>query len=152
MDASIVFNSICFFFFFKQKTAYELRISDWSSDVCSSDLQLWPAGHVLKNPEYAEVLRRVADKGADAFYHGEIAHDIVAAVRAHATPGDLSVADLAAYRPRVRKAVCGDYRASRLCGPPPPRRSGEQTSELQALMRLYFAVFCLTNKTCNHEY
>src|SRR3546814_7303300 len=29
---------MCFFFFFKQKTAYELRISDWSSDVCSSDL------------------------------------------------------------------------------------------------------------------
>src|SRR3546814_6826748 len=49
-----VYNSICwcilcsysvslvvfilFFFFFKQKTAYEMRISDWSSDVCSSDL------------------------------------------------------------------------------------------------------------------
>src|SRR3546814_19291311 len=29
---------ICSFFFFKQKTAYEMRISDWSSDVCSSDL------------------------------------------------------------------------------------------------------------------
>src|SRR3546814_2331443 len=29
---------ILFFFFFKQKTAYEMRISDWSSDVCSSDL------------------------------------------------------------------------------------------------------------------
>src|SRR3546814_18520787 len=29
---------ICLFFFFKQKTAYEMRISDWSSDVCSSDL------------------------------------------------------------------------------------------------------------------
>src|SRR3546814_3299741 len=29
----------CLFFFFKQKTAYEMRISDWSSDVCSSDLQ-----------------------------------------------------------------------------------------------------------------
>src|SRR3546814_2021498 len=29
------------FFFFKQKTAYEMRISDWSSDVCSSDLALW---------------------------------------------------------------------------------------------------------------
>src|SRR3546814_8996172 len=35
--------SICvFFFFFKQKTAYEMRISDWSSDVCSSDLVLPP--------------------------------------------------------------------------------------------------------------
>src|SRR3546814_157789 len=30
----------CVFFFFKQKTAYEVRISDWSSDVCSSDLML----------------------------------------------------------------------------------------------------------------
>src|SRR3546814_19187825 len=29
------------FFFFKQKTAYEMRISDWSSDVCSSDLNVW---------------------------------------------------------------------------------------------------------------
>src|SRR3546814_1542655 len=34
-------------FFFKQKTAYEMRISDWSSDVCSSDLPLDLAGHRL---------------------------------------------------------------------------------------------------------
>src|SRR3546814_5725982 len=32
----------CAFFFFKQKTAYEMRIRDWSSDVCSSDLLLFP--------------------------------------------------------------------------------------------------------------
>src|SRR3546814_18458032 len=36
MDVGVCF---VFFFFFKQKTAYEMRISDWSSDVCSSDLQ-----------------------------------------------------------------------------------------------------------------
>src|SRR3546814_6755499 len=35
---------VVFFFFFKQKTAYEMRISDWSSDVCSSDLAV---GHDL---------------------------------------------------------------------------------------------------------
>src|SRR3546814_3010002 len=35
-------HSVCFFFF-KQKTAYEMRISDWSSDVCSSDLRPCPA-------------------------------------------------------------------------------------------------------------
>src|SRR3546814_7359176 len=40
------------FFFFKQKTAYEMRISDWSSDVCSSDLRL-----------FASVLRRESDGG-----------------------------------------------------------------------------------------
>src|SRR3546814_1757380 len=33
----------CMFFFFNQKTAYEMRISDWSSDVCSSDLPCPPA-------------------------------------------------------------------------------------------------------------
>src|SRR3546814_16301274 len=33
-----VYRVFCYFFFFKQKTAYEMRISDWSSDVCSSDL------------------------------------------------------------------------------------------------------------------
>src|SRR3546814_4311204 len=39
---------ICFFFF-KQKTAYEMRISDWSSDVCSSDLQVQsPANRIIK--------------------------------------------------------------------------------------------------------
>src|SRR3546814_1331790 len=34
----VLYFNFCFFFFFKQKTAYEMRISDWSSDVCSSDL------------------------------------------------------------------------------------------------------------------
>src|SRR3546814_8992133 len=42
---------MCFFLFFKQKTAYEMRIRDWSSDVCSSDLQdvlmeVWERTHV----------------------------------------------------------------------------------------------------------
>src|SRR3546814_1117178 len=50
-----------FFFFFKQKTAYEMRISDWSSDVCSSDLKRADArdeltrierlGHVVVGPD-----------------------------------------------------------------------------------------------------
>src|SRR3546814_554731 len=35
----VLYELCCFFFFFKQKTAYEMRISDWSSDVCSSDLE-----------------------------------------------------------------------------------------------------------------
>src|SRR3546814_15123642 len=39
---SVYFGVRLFFFFFKQKTAYEMRISDWSSDVCSSDLENQP--------------------------------------------------------------------------------------------------------------
>src|SRR3546814_2754138 len=40
----------CFFFFFKQMTAYEMRISDWSSDVCSSDLSSIPFHLIRERP------------------------------------------------------------------------------------------------------
>ncbi|WMD18429.1 gamma-glutamyltransferase [Achromobacter seleniivolatilans] len=80
----------------------------------------WPVGHVLKNPEFARTLRAVAEEGADAFYQGGIARDIVAAVHGHATPGDLSLADLAGYRAKTREPVCGAYRGYQLCGMAPP--------------------------------
>lgn len=80
----------------------------------------WPVGHVLKNPDFAEVLRRVAQQGADVFYTGAIARDIVAAVRAHETPGDMTLADLSRYRAKEREPLCGTYRLYRVCGVPPP--------------------------------
>src|SRR3546814_13303931 len=48
------------FFFFKQKTAYEMRISDWSSDVCSSDLEHCRAGQRREREEEAELGRGLA--------------------------------------------------------------------------------------------
>src|SRR3546814_1246562 len=48
---------LCFFLFFKQKTAYEMRISDWSSDVCSSDLHAML--RVTKLTDYATVVLTV---------------------------------------------------------------------------------------------
>jgi gamma-glutamyltranspeptidase/glutathione hydrolase len=83
-----------------------------------------PVGHVLRNPQFAQVLRRVARDGADGFYRGEIARDIVAAVAAHPRPGDLTLEDLAGYRALEREAVCGSYRAHRVCGMPPPSSGG----------------------------
>src|SRR3546814_4103716 len=47
-----------FFFFFKQKTAYEMRISDWSSDVCSSDLY---CGSLAASGQIVHALPREAD-------------------------------------------------------------------------------------------
>src|SRR3546814_3837797 len=54
-----------FVFFFKQKTAYEMRISDWSSDVCSSDLFTREGGVVTLSARRAEgeMLLEVADTG-----------------------------------------------------------------------------------------
>src|SRR3546814_5516932 len=47
-----------FFFFFKQKTAYEMRISDWSSDVCSSDLATEAAARSGRRKEVLRLLNR----------------------------------------------------------------------------------------------
>lgn len=96
------------------------------------------AGEILKNPEFALVLRRVAKEGARAFYEGEIARDIVAAVRGHArNPGDLSEEDLAAYRPKTRLAVCGKYHRYRVCGMPPPSSGGIAVLQILGLLERF---------------
>src|SRR3546814_14838188 len=51
-SVSVLFLSLLCFFFFKQKTAYEMRISDWSSDVCSSDL---PSAVLRRGPPQASL-------------------------------------------------------------------------------------------------
>jgi gamma-glutamyltranspeptidase/glutathione hydrolase len=84
-----------------------------------------PAGTLLKNPEYAAVLKRVAAGGADAFYRGEIARDIAAAVRSHKrASGDLAEADFSAYSAMQREPLCGAYRRWKVCGMPPPSSGG----------------------------
>jgi len=84
-----------------------------------------PAGTLLKNPEYAAVLKRVAAGGANAFYRGEIARDIATAVRSHKrAAGDLAEADFSAYSAMQREPLCGAYRRWKVCGTPPPSSGG----------------------------
>lgn len=85
-----------------------------------------PAGAVLRNPAFGDVLMQIAHSGAEAFYRGRIAADVVAAVRTHpVNPGLLSVDDLAAYTAKRREPLCGTYRALwRVCGMPPPSSGG----------------------------
>src|SRR3546814_1685542 len=116
----------CVWFAFKQTTAYEMRISDWSSYVCSSELAKPVSGQVSG----VSFMRRP---------------------RGYTSAGR-------AFRRRARseRARSGDpgyprrgnSRASaRHCrGGATIRRSEEHTSELQSLMRISYAVFCLKKK------
>jgi len=84
-----------------------------------------PIGAILRNPEYAAVLKEIAANGAQAFYHGAVAADIARAVQNHPVqPGDLTVADLERYRAKEREPVCGRFRSYRVCGMPPPSAGG----------------------------
>src|SRR3546814_916042 len=122
-------------FFFKQKTAYEMRISDWSSDVCSYDL--WRPGvgcrrDLLSVSKYlirtrtgraltlAKVIRMVHNKSSQQ----ALTHEPEA-------PSTHQHQHQHQHAPAVEQ---------------PAPRSEEHTSELQSLMRISYAVFCLENK------
>ena len=81
-------------------------------------------GAILVNKPLADTFRAIARGGADAFYSGEIARDVVAVVRNADNAGDLTEADLAEYRAKERPAVCGPYRRWEVCGMGPPSSGG----------------------------
>src|SRR3546814_9487641 len=65
-------NFVSVFFFFKQKTAYEMRISDWSSDVCSSDLpRVKPEGDERRGRNTAAPPPKPVFAGLDTAIQGD---------------------------------------------------------------------------------
>ncbi|MFN4353519.1 gamma-glutamyltransferase [Parvibaculum sp.] len=82
-------------------------------------------GDVLRNPAYAETLKRIAAEGWRGFYEGPVAEEIVATVQnAPMRPGTLSMDDFSAYQAKKREAVCAPYRGYKVCSMPPPTSGG----------------------------
>ncbi|HEY4134991.1 MAG TPA: gamma-glutamyltransferase [Alphaproteobacteria bacterium] len=95
-------------------------------------------GEPLRNPALADTLRAIADKGAAAFYEGDIARDIVRTVQGAAgNPGKLALGDLAAYQVIEREPICSVYRAYKICGMGPPSSGAVTVSEILGLLEPY---------------
>ncbi|WP_420012829.1 gamma-glutamyltransferase [Tateyamaria sp.] len=95
-------------------------------------------GTTLVNAAYAETLRALASEGADAFYHGSMADDIVATVQGFSdNPGVLSQRDLAAYQVKARPAVCATYRAHDVCGMGPPSSGALTVGQILGMLESY---------------
>src|SRR3546814_10908814 len=151
------------FFFFKQKTAYEMRISDWSSDVCSSDLGRAEAPARRSWRSCRQPLRRTRIGQCHDFARRG---DAVPASGQRLAVGDarvvvedaaveqlrrvlaLEVVDAAVRGVAVQRAVVRDQFAGIGVFRQHFRdwRSEKHTSELQSLMRISYAVFCLKKK------
>ena len=99
-----------------------------------ADRHARPVGATIVNTAYARTLREIASGGADSFYRGPIADEIVRAVRAHRVPGDLAADDLARYAALEREPVCGPYRAWRVCGMAPPSSGGVALLQLLGVL------------------
>src|SRR3546814_4510130 len=111
LSSSLLCLCVIYFFFFKQKTAYEMRISDWSSDVCSSDLSVMKRSRWSGSPRSTRVTH---------VPHMPCSHDTGISMP---------------FAARISSTV----------------RSEEHTSELQSLMRISYAVFCLKKKKQNTQ-
>jgi gamma-glutamyltranspeptidase/glutathione hydrolase len=84
------------------------------------------AGQLLRNPEYADTLRRIASEGPSAFYSGEIAEAIARSAQAGPDGGSLTTEDIANYQALEREAVCGAWRDLTLCSATPPSSGAMQ--------------------------
>src|SRR3546814_1932792 len=144
------------FFFFKQKTAYEMRISDWSSDVCSSDL---PVAGVRRASGHRAARSLLGIWQGRRPQEDSATRDGARSRAALRRPrGRLEAARrVRRHRPRAFQPGNRSDRIDRRRGEPTrgPRssarqaqgvRSEEHTSELQSLMRISYAVFFLKKK------
>src|SRR3546814_1766154 len=119
-------------FFFKQKTAYEMRISDWSSDVCSSDL---PDRYGRLAGQDAHLVPYGRTVGMESSDHSPRSRSYCAHVEA-APPRPASCSRRWRPPPAIASGTIRRYRCNH-------GRSEERTSEFQSLMRNSYAVLRL---------
>ncbi|MFC4168501.1 gamma-glutamyltransferase [Teichococcus aestuarii] len=112
--------------------ADKLRFSETGRQVYfHADGRMKRPGDTLRNPEMARTLERIAEGGAEAFYRGDIAREMVADMAARG--GLITAGDLAAYRVREKAPVWGSYRGRRIASNPPPAGGGSLIELLHIL-------------------
>src|SRR3546814_3704459 len=135
-----------------------MRISDWSSDLCSSDLdrlRRYPDAHIYHYAAYEETaLKRLAmfhgtrEGEVDDFLRDHKLVDLYRVVREA-----IRTSESAYSIKNMEKFYLGEARAGEVmtAGDSIVMRSEEHTSELQSLMRISYAVFCLKKNTNNSQ-
>lgn len=105
--------------------ARHVEMSEFVRRTYHDDDAVKSVGALIRNPELADLLERIATEGPDHFYEGPPAAALVAAVRGTArNPSAMTQADVAGYQAKERPPLCGDYRGHRVCGMGPPSSGG----------------------------
>ncbi len=114
------------------------RLADFPASVAAygkPDGSPWAEGDILKQPDLAATLERIAKGGAEGFYGGETAEKIVAAMEAGG--GTITAADLRAYRAIERPPVRGTFRGCDIYGMGPPASGGVLLIEMLNVLGRY---------------
>lgn len=103
-----------------------------------SDGQPLPVGATIRNPALAAFLGRLASEGSTAFYAGDNAARIAAAVAtAPRNPAPMTSADIGAYKAKARPPVCFAYRTYRICGMGPPSSGATTVGGILGLLERF---------------
>ncbi|WP_255463536.1 gamma-glutamyltransferase [Microbulbifer sp. YPW1] len=115
------------------RVAVRPAIRDYFFDADGEPLAV---GHLLKNPDYAQTLRTLAEEGVAPFYQGEIAAAIVDAVRNDPeNPGVMTRKDMADYQAKVREPVCSKFLVYRVCGAAAPSSGGTTVGAILGMLQ-----------------
>ena len=116
---------------------YERMIGEYSElgQYYLKDGLPYEVGDTVTNPDLAKTLQLIAENGADAFYKGEVAEAIVAAVQKHG--GVMTTEDLANYKAEERVPVTGTYRGYQIISAPPASSGGTHIVEALNVLENY---------------
>src|SRR3546814_6171479 len=140
MCFEVVEGYVIMFLFVKQKAAYGLRISDWSSDVCSSDLELGggdPVPFQIGPADLKDHFAGLVPQGLDVVFAKHLSPILRRSITLFAELKRRETQDGQAHAP----FVAFHNPLARMEG------SEEHPSDLQSLMRNSYAVFCMNKKT-----
>jgi gamma-glutamyltranspeptidase/glutathione hydrolase len=118
--------------------ALEKRMKTWPATAAifyKEDGSFYEPGDVLKQPDLAATLKKIAAEGPDGFYKGEVAEKIAASVQE--AGGSMTVEDLANYRAVIRAPVTGTYRGHEIVSMPPPSSGGTHIIQILNVMEGY---------------
>jgi gamma-glutamyltranspeptidase/glutathione hydrolase len=118
--------------------ALEKRMKTWPATAAifyKEDGSFYEPGDVLKQPDLAATLKKIATEGPDGFYRGEVAEKIAASVQE--AGGSMTVEDLANYRAVIRAPVTGTYRGHEIVSMPPPSSGGTHIIQILNVMEGY---------------
>ena len=118
--------------------ALEKRLKAWPASAAiffKPDGNFYEPGDVLKQPDLAATLKKIAAEGPDGFYKGDVAQKIAASVAE--AGGSMSIEDLANYKPVIREPVSGSYRDYDIVSMPPPSSGGTHIIQILNVLEGY---------------
>ena len=118
--------------------ALEKRLKTWPASAeifFKPDGSFYEPGDVLRQPDLAATLKKIAAEGPDGFYGGEVAEQIAASVQE--AGGSMTVEDLANYKAVIREPISGTYRGHEIVSMPPPSSGGTHIIQILNVMEGY---------------